>query len=220
MKKLLSITARTVESPWLDETKNNLFREEFRLISDSKIEPEILSWGPNFTPIPIYQWVFDNGGVDLFYKTLARFSPMFRVAAYKGQTAVWVSPPPSGSGNVICVVMGHDANGVLRSVGGNLFQEPRLEKISALDSKSFFNKYDSTDDRERQQLVRDTVRGSIKSKDKTLISKNRYECDLFHTMPIFFTALTGPGSLFHASKALIEGERPADFSYEFFGEIK
>jgi hypothetical protein len=39
-------------------------------------------------------------------------------------------------------------------------------------------------------------------------------------MAIYITVLTDPGSMFHAGKAVVEGVKPADFSYEFFGEIK
>jgi hypothetical protein len=48
----------------------------------------------------------------------------------------------------------------------------------------------------------------------------RRECEQFHTTAIHITALTDSGSLFHAGKAVIEGVKPADFSHEFFGEIK
>jgi hypothetical protein len=39
-------------------------------------------------------------------------------------------------------------------------------------------------------------------------------------MPVFITVLTTEGSMFHAGKAVIDGVKPADCSYEFFGEIK
>jgi hypothetical protein len=38
-------------------------------------------------------------------------------------------------------------------------------------------------------------------------------------MGIYITVLTAGGVLFHAGKAVIEGDRPADFSYEHLGEI-
>jgi hypothetical protein len=39
-------------------------------------------------------------------------------------------------------------------------------------------------------------------------------------MGIYITVLTVGGSLFHAGKAVIEGSKTADFSYEHFGEVK
>jgi len=208
------------ESPWLDESSQHLFRDEFRLLADISEQPEILSWGSYYTPIPIYEWIFTNKGIELLYRSLARFAPMFKVTAYKDQTALWISPPPSGKGNAIYLVIGFDCTGLLRSVGGNYFNEPKLQNTSTLESASFFKKYDSSGERERLELVRKTVIGSIKPEDKNLLANINYECEHFHTMVIYITVLTDSGSLFHAGKAVIEGVKPADFSYEFFGEIK
>ena len=220
MKLVISTPTWAEESPWLDETTRTLFRDEFRLIADIKVQPEILSWGSNYTPIPIYQWIYDKRAVDLFYRSLARFAPMFRVTAYKGQTAIWISPPPSGLGNAIYLVIGHDGNGKLRSVGGNFFTEPVSESGSALNSGTFFKQYDQVDQRTKQKLVRDTVQKSILPESVGLVENISSECAQVHTMAIYITALTEHGSLFHAGKAVIEGVRPADFSYEFFGEVK
>jgi hypothetical protein len=142
------------------------------------------------------------------------------VTAYNKQTALWISPPPSGKSNAIYLVIGFDCTGVLRSVGGNYFNEPKFQNASNLESSSFFKKYDSFGERERLELVRKTVIGSIKPEDKNLLANINCECEHFHTMPIFITVLSDQGCMFHASKAVIEGIKPADFSYEFFGEIK
>jgi len=148
-------------SPWLDPTKSNLFRDEFRLIADIKVQPEIAEWGPYYTPIPLYQWIFDHDAADKFFRGFARLAPMFPVLAYKGQVAIWTSPPPSGLGNAIYMVMGHDTKGELRLVGGNYFTDPRSESGPCLDSASFFHMYDKADDRIKQDLVRDAVQRNL-----------------------------------------------------------
>jgi hypothetical protein len=118
------------------------------------------------------------------------------------------------------MIMGHDKTETLRLVGGNYFTEPALKIGEPLGDTEFFTQYDSTDNRGQQQLVRETVSKSISSEDKSLLINIGLECEHFHTMAIYITVLTSEGSMFHAAKAVIEGEKPADFSYEWFGEIK
>jgi len=200
-------------SPWLDSTKTNLYRDEFQLAKENLP-------GAYFTPLEPYRWIFQQNGDQLFFRALAQLAPMFPLRGYHNQIAVWTSPPPSGRGNAIYIVMGQDKNSQLRLVGGNYFTEPKSESGSPLDSESFFNLYDQINERDKQQLVRETVKRSIKTEDASLLSNIVRECEHFHTMAIYITALTATGSLFHAGKAVIEGVNPADFSYEFFGEIK
>lgn len=202
-----------IQSPWLDNTKPNLFRDEFQLARE-KLP------GEYFTPIEPYRWIFRNNGENLFFKGLARLAPMFPVVAYHGQVALWTSPPPSGLGNAIYLVMGHDKDQQLRFVGGNYFSEPKKQSRSVVSGASFFEQYDQADQCGQRQLVKETVEISSQPADASLLRNIRRECEHFHTMAIYITVLTDPGSMFHAAKAVIAGVKPADFSYEFFGEIK
>lgn len=207
-------------SPWLDSSKMNLFRDQFQLIDDLKIDPWLEETNDYFKPLEIYRWIDQNNGVQLFYRGLARCAPMFKVIGYQGQEALWISPPPSGQGNSIYLVLGYDKSGQLRLVGGNYFTEPDPQNRSTTSASEFFAQYDQADPRGQLQIVRETVEASIKPADARLLLNIRRECEHFQTMPIYITVLTNSGSMFHASKAVIEGVKPADFSYEFFGEIK
>jgi hypothetical protein len=220
MKSPTAPPTGATQSPWLDSTKGNLFRGDFKLIADTKIQPEILEWGPYFTPLEIYHWIFQNNGENLFFKGLARLAPMFPVVAYDGKVAVWVSPPPSGLGNAVYLVMGHDKDKQLRLVGSNYFTEPKQQSGSTVSGAAFFAQYDQADQRGQRHLVKYTVEKSIQPEYASLLLSIRRECEHIHTMAIYITVLTDPGSMFHAGKAVIEGLKPADCSYEFFGEIK
>jgi hypothetical protein len=220
MNRLKSTANKQALSPWLDQTKPNLFRDELRLIDDLEIDPWLHEAGSYFKPIELYCWIHQHKGEELFFKGLTRLAPMFPVVAYHGQVAVWISPPPSGLGNAIYLVMGHDRNGQLRLVGGNHFTEPARQSGSPVSSEAFFALYDQASQHDQSQLIEDTVQASIQPHDKGLLLDIRRECEHFHTMAIYITVLTDSGSLFHAGKAVIEGVRPADFSYEYLGEIK
>ena len=200
-------------SPWLDKSKPNLFRDEFQIAMEN------LPF-PSYRPMPIYNWIYRNKGKKKFFQALARYAPMFPVAAYRGQITSWISPPPSGLGNVIFIVMGHYRGGKLRVVGGNYFTFPTRRSAQVLLSGDFFAQYDAADEKRQQDLVRDVVENSMNSSDDDLVGCILSQCEHFHTMPICIVALTKAGPLFHAAKAVIEGVKPADFSYEYFGEIK
>ncbi len=213
MRKPITTSNWVTKSPWLDPTKPNLFKDEFQLAKENL--PSAY-----FRPLETYRWIFEHHGVPLFFKGLARYAPMFPVIAYNGEIASWTSPPPSGLGNAIYMVMGHDKAGKLRLVGGNYFTAPTPQRGEPLANTEFFAQYDTSNDRDKQRLVLDTVSQSIRSDDKSLLQEIRRECEHFHTMAIYITVLTSDGSIFHAAKAVIEGDKPADFSYEWFGEIK
>jgi hypothetical protein len=200
-------------SPWLDANKPNLFSYEFQLAKE-KLPYQ------NFKPLEVYDWIHRHGGDRLFFRGLARLAPMFAAIAYHDQVAVWISPPPSGLGNAILMVMGHDSSGQLRLVGGNYFNAPNPRSGSVPKTLDFFDKYDRNDDYHKRKLVAETVMQSISPEDKTLLCSIARECEHFHTMGVYITVLTHDGSLFHAAKAVIEGSKPADFSYEYFGDIK
>ena len=199
-------------SPWLDKAKTNLFRDEFQIAKEN------LPY-PGYRPLSIYNWIYRNGGVSIFFRALARYAPMFPVIGYHGQIASWISPPPSGLGNIIFIVMGHDHFGKLRLVGGNHFLCLRPSGGEVPNSPDFFVCYDEADSCVRQRLVTEVIEKSAKGCHE-ILSSVRIECEHFHTMQICIVALTKRGPLFHAAKAVIEGVKPADFSYEHFGEIK
>lgn len=199
-------------SPWLDKSKPNLFQDEFQIAKEN------LPY-PSYRPLSIYNWIYHNGGIKLFFRALARYAPMFPVVAYHGQIASWISPPPSGLGNMIFIVMGHDQFGKLRLVGGNHSICLRPSGGEVPKSPDFFKQYDDADQYVRQRLVTEVIEKSSKGCNEILDSLRR-ECEHFHTMQICIVALTKSGPLFHTAKAVIEGVKPADFSYEYFGEIK
>jgi len=208
------------QSPWLDKKTGNLFRDEFRLINDLKVDPWLERVDPRYQPIDVYRWIDQHDGESLLYRGFDTYAPLFPVIAYNGQVALWISPPPSGYGNAILIVVGHDATGTLRLVGGNDFPEPADKGGTPLSGAMFFDRYDKADDRGKECLVFDTVSQSISPDCKSLLFNIRRECEHFHTMPIYITVLTDTGSMFHAAKAVVMGVTPADFSYEYFGEVK
>jgi len=204
-------------SPWLNTKYDNQIKEQFQL---AKENPPV-DWGPYFTPLPIFKEIYDLGGEEILYRGLAQLAPMFPLATYHGDIAVWTSPPPSGLDNAIFIVIGHDSNNRLRLVGGNWFTEPKKRIGIKLSSKEFFNKFDQSNDYDKFQLIKDTVEFSIKDSYLHNLLELSAQCELFHTMPIYIVLLgkSESQSIFQSCPAVIEGVRPSNMSFEFLGEI-
>ena len=211
---------RASKSPWLDPTKSNMFRDEFQLIEDIKIQPEIQNGNPYFEPLEIFKWIHKNNGGEKLFEALAKLAPMYSVVTYKGRVASWISPPPSGSCNVVWIVMGRDKTRKLRVCGTNICFNPWITSATELSAIDFFEQYDLTiTDREKEELLSKVFSITYRKIDKELIRCVTSRCNIYNTMPIFITVLTATGSMAQITEAVIQGDYPADFSYEFTGEI-
>jgi hypothetical protein len=201
-------------SPWLDPRYDNIFRREMILAAEN-------SEYPGFQPEPTYVWLHKNGAEQHLYKALAKFAPLFPVNSYRGKVSSWVSPPPSGGGNRICLVVGNDATGRTRVVGGNYFHRVDLPPAAYLHGPEFFRAYDKGDARSNQELVRQITSNWYGRLSVAETHNLDLCCELANTMPICITVLDDAlgQSLYAYGPALLDGLRPADFSYEFFGEV-
>jgi len=207
-----AVPAWTRSSPWLDPKKPNLFRDEIQFAQANDDHPL-------FKAHPLFTWITNHEGEQRLFEALARLAPMFPVIAYHGQVAIWTSPPPSGAGNTIFLVLGIDKTDRFRIVGGNYFTEPEPHPYAPHTSVGFFNEFDQATTHRQQQLIKEAIFGSITRHEMNLLRSISQQCEHFHTMGVYIVALTSEGGLFFAAPVMLEGDRPADFSYEFFGEI-
>ena len=201
------------QSPWLDSTYNNLYRRELVLAQENL-------GLPGFKPTPLYAWIHDNAASEAFFNGLAKLAPLFPVVGYNRVVSSWVSPPPSGQGNVVMVVLGKDSNNIVRVVGSNRLNLPRNPVRHLHSAPDFFAKYDNSSEYEQQNLVRGAIGSGLATFDSDIVRELQRYCKLFNTMPIFIVILDGESPLFGCGPAVVEGFRQADFKYEFSGEIK
>jgi len=201
------------QSPWLDSTYNNLYRRELVLAQENL-------GLPGFKPTPLYAWIHDNAASETFFNGLAKLAPLFPVVGYKRVVSSWVSPPPSGQGNVVVIVMGKDSNNMVRIVGSNRLNLPRNPVRHLHSAPDFFAKYDNISEYEQQNLVRDAIGSGLATFDSDIVRELERYCEFFNSMPIYIVILDGESRLFGCGPAVVEGFRQADFAYEFSGEIK
>lgn len=219
MKKINNLPNRASESPWLDPTKSNLIRDQFKLIEEINQEPEIQNGHPYFEPLEIFKWIHKKNGVAKLFRALAQFAPMIPAFAYKGEVASWISHPPSGSGNVIWIVMGHDKTGKLRVCGSNVFSKPWVQSDTEIKSADFFDEFDSVSESDKKELFSKVFFQCYRQIEKEFMASVSRRCRMFSTMPIYITVLTETGCMSQITEAVIQGDSPSDFSYEFTGEI-
>ena len=87
------------KSPWLNKNNNNIFLDEISFVEDPVSNPY-------YKPMEIFKWICKHKAKKLLFNALALFAPLFPVVSYKGQISSWQSPPPSGLGNVIFIIIG------------------------------------------------------------------------------------------------------------------
>ena len=206
--------ASLTNSPWLDPKYDNAFRRELaHAVKDSDLR--------GCKPLPAFVWLYKNDAAEHLYKALARAAPLFAVRSYHGEVSSWVSPPPSGGGNRTCLVVGKDAKQKVRIVGGNYFHSLNISPHPDMQGTDFFRAYDAGNTDSKHTLVR---QATANWSGKLPVAARRNLdlcCELANAMPIYITVLDDSAgkSLFTCGPALVDGLRPADFTYEYFGEF-
>jgi hypothetical protein len=201
-------------SPWLDDAKSNQIRQEIQVVKENLLDS-------HYQPLPIFKVLVDLGGEDMLFRGLAKLAPLSPLVSYHGEISVWLSPPPSGKGNAVFVVMGHDSEGKLRLVGGNWYREPKQRIGVNLSSVGFFKLFDAKTRDKQRRLVKDVVEFSIQNSDSSYLKSLGTNCRTFNTMPIYLVLLDDKPSqtLLQGFPALAQGCSPCDMTHEYFGEI-
>ena len=205
-----------LKSPWIAADKSNLIHDQFQLAKENLP-------GGYYQPLPIYKAIHQLNGEDLLYRGLAKLAPLSPLISSSGIVSVWLSPPLSGRGNTVFIVMGRDSNGNLRLVGGNYYREPKRREGNCLTSIDFFGQFDAKPISEQRQLLKDMIEFCIQEGDESYLDSLDSYCEFFNTMPIYVMLLdegVSTKALFHGFPAVTEGYRPCDMSKEFFGEIE
>lgn len=204
---------KSIKSPWLDHRNHNLFLDEISFVEDPV--PDLYPLNETFV------WICENKAKGLLFKALAEFAPLFPVFSYHNEISTWLSPPPSGVGNAVFIVIGKDRSGKLRVAGGNQFNSNF--KSCFIDDQctdDFWNDYDKCKSRrEKTNLIDSVISFHQKSWDKRDISETEFIADLVCTMPIYLLVLDNNNGHMAITPAVVKGCNPADFSYEKIGEV-
>jgi len=198
------------KSPWLDHNFENLFLNELSFAEDPIV-------GPQNKPLKVFDWIHRNKAKPLLFKSLAEFAPLFPNYSYHNEISSWLSPPPSGSGNAIFIIIGKDPTGKLRSVGGNFFNSDAWGESP--QGNFWENLSHCKNDRDQYRLISSTVGFYKKNHDQFQINETERICDIACTMPIYLLVLDKDKACMAVGPAIVNGCRPADFSYEKISEV-
>jgi len=203
MKKIIS-------SAWLDHKFNNLFLDEISFVEDPVP-------GEQNKPMEAFKWICKNNAKKLLFKSLATFAPLFPVISYHGEISSWLSPPPSGFGNAVFIIMGKDNSGKIRSVGGNYFNS---DVYSRSCSSNFWSDYDNSESElSKRNLLSEMIGFYKQYYSYEYIREVERFADFSCSMPIYLLVLDKSNGHMAVAPAMVRGYDPADFSYETLGEV-
>ena len=198
-------------SPWQDPSLENLFRTELSLVSD----PIDL---PMYKSLTAFQWIHKYNAGDLLFKGLTKFAPLCTVIAYKGEISSWLSPPPSGSGNTVLLILGKDKKGMVRLVGTNYLTMPQCN--NNFTAINFFEDYDKATSRtKKESLIYNMISSQMTWDDLRNAKQVNYQAEVVRTMPIALLVLDATKSYMVFTPAVVCGNYPSDLSLEFLGEV-
>lgn len=195
-------------SKWLNDTYHNIVASE---IED--VEYPI----PSFKPMKAFEWICKNHAKKLLFKSLSEFAPLFPVNSYRGEVSAYLSPPPSGSGNAVFIIMGKDKLGKIRATGGNYFNS---SSKANLYSKDFWTDYDNCkNDQSKLGLISGMIGFHKKNYPAEDINDTERIAEYVRTMPIYLLILDNQIGHMAVFPAIAWGKHPCDFSYEKLGEV-
>jgi hypothetical protein len=199
------------KSIWQDHKFSNLILDEISFVEDPIP-------GEQNKPMEAFKWICENNAKDLLFKSLAEFAPLFPVVSYQGEISSWQSPPPSGSGNAVFILIGKDSLGNLRSVGGNYFNS---DVSASKCSSNFWYDYDhSESDSSRLDLLSDMFGYYKQYYPYENIREIERMADFSCSMPIYILVLDNDIGHMAVAPAMVRGYGPADFSYEKIKEVR
>jgi hypothetical protein len=197
--------------PWQDPSAESPIRTELSLASDP------IDF-PMYKSLKAFQWIHKYNAEDLLFRGLTKFAPLYPVIAYKGEISSWLSPPPSGSGNTVLLILGKDKKGMVRLVGTNYLNMPQCN--NNFTANNFFEDYNRATSRtEKESLIYNMISSQMTWDDLRIAKQVTHQAEVVRTMPIALLVLDGEKSYMAFSPAVVYGNYPSDMSLEFMGEV-
>jgi len=201
---------KTSKSAWLDHKFENLFLSELSFAEDPVA-------GPQNKPLEVFEWIHRNKAKPLLFKSLAECAPLFPLYSFHNEISCWTSPPPSGSGNAVFIIIGKDPTGKLRAVGGNYFNSDTSGDSPQGNFWECLNHCNNKHDQYR--LISSTIGFHKKHHDQFQINETERISEIACTMPIYLLVLDDNDGHMVITPSVVQGCHPADFSYEKIGEV-
>lgn len=210
--KTASSSSNNNQSPWITQRERHIFGYELSIAEDHTCHSFM-------KPHPLFAWIHANKLNATLFDVLAKLCPLHPVISYRGQTALWLSNPPSGSGNTVGIIIGRDKSNRLRIIGTNFMNSPT--RSSARPTQCIFDAYDSLSDNDLKiyRLIENEISARMTSNEIKIAAAIEHEAFKYRTMPIYILVIDGEHSYLAIDTAMVSGNYPSDMSYEFAGEL-
>ncbi len=194
--------------PWFDASLTSYVRDEISYANEK------INHG-YYKAHDFFKWICSNKAEQALLEGLAELAPLFPLASYYGLDGIWLSPPPSGSGNAVVIVIGNK-NGKLRVVGGNYFnQVPNTYKKNV--SNDFWGSVDSIkSDLEKTRYISLYLQQNMSDEDNHFARVITEHSNIAHTMPVYIMVIDDDAKKNHfwGMPAIVSGRRPSDLNHE------
>lgn len=213
IKRSSSGQSNAAATSWSSHGENSVFGYEMSIAAD----PTCHGFLP---PNPLFTWLKVNKLNDSLYKTLDQLCPLFPVNCYPDQPSIWLSPPPSGAGNSVGIIIGRDINNRLKIFGTNFMSDP----TRALNTPNphLFGALDlmAGNSLGISRLIEDEIGAQMTRENYERAKEIENEAFKFRTMSVYILVIDGAKTFMGMDVALATAaRRPSNMSYEFAGEI-
>jgi len=200
-------------SSWADPSIENDFTHELQLASNPV-------HGYGLDPNSAFSYINSKKLHCALFRGLDAFAPLHPVPGFEPAPLLYFSPPPSGSGNRVGLVITEEAGGAHRIFGTNILHRAPSPSARPLTSDLLSKLRTSVNHSDTTSAVLSVLDAIVDEGWCAAICQVEREAERFRTMPIFVAIAATGGSHFYCTSAHAHGPRQSRFALEFAGEVR
>lgn len=198
---------------WTAPNCHNDFRHELDIAGDADT-------GVRTRAHAAFKWLKNNSAERWLFAALERAAPLVPMTGLRGTPDHWRSPPPSGAGNCVGIVIGRGADGTLRCAVSNTLTRGYPVRGAGAPSRTLGGTTmpdpDTLDAPAIQAEIENAAFGGGHEEHVEHVIREGRRCA---TMPLFLVVFGDGAPHFYATTALAQTGRQYLFRREFTGEV-
>ena len=200
------------QQSWLDSGTSSDFQYEFSIAK----EPEPI---PGFKANPAFEYMNRMGLEKQLYAALDKLAPLLPIPGFDGTPLLWYSPPPSGSGNRVALVIVEDGQGTHRFYGSNIIGRSPEPSGEPVPTELFDRFIECKSYGDTTVLITKVLNSVVDTGWHWAIELVESEGERFRTMPIYVAIVTSECIAFCCTSSRVEGRHQSDMKLECYGEL-
>lgn len=175
---------------------------------------------PPFEPNSAFSWLAERHLQSRVYTALDRLAPFSPIYGFGQEPMAWHSPPPSGAGNRVGLVVVEDNDGSIRQYGSNFVHREPRSSGHALPANLIERFRTATHHAQVNDAILLALDAVADDGWRRSIYQVECEGERFRTMPIYLAVVSREGGFFYCTSAHAHGPRQSRFALEFAGEVR